>query len=103
MSNRAPPDKKGFYIKLPDDFQLPLYSNQYGYCVRDESLSERVKKALLDDFTSESIVTKPIRPRERTAWRGLRPWWVTLRCYVAVVLSHLAAFSLGSFLRARGE
>ena len=93
MSNRAAPDKKGFYIKLPDDFQLPLYSNQHGYCVRDESLSERVKKALLDDYTSESIVTKPIRPRERTAW------WTSvmqaLRRTFASLIAYAGAFSLG--------
>ena len=93
MSNRAPPDKKGFYIKLPDDFQLPLYSNQHGYCVRDESLSERVKKALLDDFTSTSIVTKPIRARERTAW------WAgviqALRRTFASLIAYAGAFSLG--------
>ena len=94
-------DKRGFFIRLPDDLkQLPLYSNATGYSIRDESLSERVQRALLHDYHHPDAITKPIlQQREHEPW--WRPWWYSIRYYLAVALSHCAAFSLGSALAGR--
>ena len=104
MSHRTlSSEKRGFFIRLPDDVlpqQLPLYSSHSGYSIRDESLSERVQRALLHDYQSPDTITKPIlRERERESW--WRPWWYSIRYYIAVVISHCAAFSLGSALAGR--
>ena len=59
MSHRThPSDKRGFFIRLPDDVQLPLYSSHSGYSIRDESLSERVQRALLHDYHHPDAITK---------------------------------------------
>ena len=97
MSHRTlSSEKGGFFIRLPDDVhqQLPLYSSHGGYSIRDESLSERVQRALLHDYQTPDAITKPIlRERERESW--WRPWWYSIRYYLAFALSYCAAFSLG--------
>ena len=103
MSYRAPRDESAVFFKFPSQIPLVVSSRP----IQDLDLESRVNKALLAEFEGDNASWQPkTAVRESyasSAWRGLRPWWVTLRCYVAVVLSHLAAFSLGSFLRARGE
>ena len=67
-------DKRGFFIRLPSDLKLPLYSSHTGYSIQDESLSERVQRALLHDYRNPDAITKPIlQQREREPW--WRPWW----------------------------
>ena len=103
MSHRARDEETTFFFKFPND--VPLVVS--GRPVRDLDLESRVAVALRNEFESDNASWRPkTTVREgyvSSGWRGFRPFWVTLRCYVAVVLSHLAAFSLGSFLRARGE
>ena len=95
MSYRAPRDASGIFFKLPSDLQLPLYDSERGYSVRDESISDRVQRALLDDYASPAL-TKPVlheRERERRAW--WKGWMEAVRRAVASLLAYAGAFSLG--------
>ena len=92
MSHRAS-DKRGFYITLPEDLQLPLYTRSEGFDVRDETLSERVQRALLEDYKRPGLVKPILRERERESrWRG---WLQALRRTFAGLLAYAGAFSLG--------
>lgn len=95
MSQRTlPADKRGFFIRLPSDLKLPLYSNTTGYSIRDESLSERVQRALLYDYQTPDAITKPIlREREREPW--WHSWCHSIRRICASLLAGAGAFSLG--------
>ena len=92
MSHRAPPDKRGFYITLPNDLQLPLYDRSQGYCVRDESISAHVQRALLDEYAGMSLA-KPVA-RDR-GWPRLTGALQALRRVFGSLLAYAGAFSLG--------
>ena len=106
MSYRgAPRDEAGFFFKLPHD--LPLVVR--GCPVRDEDIESRVSRALLQEFKGNSSWAPKdgvIESRDSQSWGWSGwwcPWWQSLRCYLGVLLSHLAAFSLGSILAAHHE
>lgn len=103
MSHRARDEETTFFFKFPND--VPLVVS--GRPVRDLDLESRVAVALRNEFESDNASWQPkttVRESYTSwGWRGLRPFWMTLRCYIAVALSHAAAFSLGSVLAARGE
>ena len=105
MSYRGVPrDEAGFFFKLPHDLPLVVRGTQ----VQDEDLESRVSRALLQEFKGNSswVPKEGLKDSSRSRdWSGAwwRQWWASLRSCIAVVLSHLAAFSLGSILAARHE
>ena len=90
---RAPRDDSAFF-KLPDGLQLPLYSSVRGYSIRDDALSERVQRALLEDYKNANWISKPAAEEHRR-WRRCMQ---SLRVWLAAVLSHVTAFSLGALV-----
>jgi len=95
MSHRVSRDDSGIFFKIPSDFQqqLPLYSRDCGYNIRDETLSERVQRALLEDYRSPGLVKPIMCEREKEPrWRG---WMQALRRTFSGLLTYLGAFSLG--------
>ena len=96
MSHRTSSDPA--FFKLPPE--LPLYY-QARPC-QDIDLEARVNKALLAEFNGNSSWQPKVSARA-ACWRGWWPLWQSLRCYVAVLLSHAAAFSLGSLIAAHRE
>ena len=64
MSHRTQ-QSRGFYLKLPENLQLPLYSSHsYGYCIQDDSLSGRVQRALQNERAGLPLVKHAARDRE---------------------------------------
>ena len=92
MSHRVPPDRRGFYIHLPADLKLPLYSASSGYCVRDETLGARVQRALLDERVNMPLVKNAARDRE---WPRVAGVFRALRRAFGSILAFAATFSLG--------
>ena len=99
--HRVPRDESTLF-KIPPDFPVLVA----GTPVQDLDIEARVRRALLAEYETNSS-WKPKAPIESywASWRGRMPrveeWWRSLRYYFAVVLSHAAAFSLGSILAAR--
>ena len=92
MSYRAAQHTDGIFFRLPDHVPLVVH----GHAIQDSDLEARVSKALLADFeTNSSWRPKPAVVAERQWWRRC---WDTVRAYVGILLSHAAAFSLGSYL-----
>ena len=100
--HRVPREESTFF-KIPPDFPVLVA----GTPVQDLDIEARVRRALLAEYETNSS-WKPKAPTSESywaSWRGRMPrvdgWWRSLRYYFAVVLSHAAAFSLGSILAAR--
>ena len=91
MSSRTQKDRK-FYLKLPADLTLPLYSHSEGYSVRDESLSGRVQRALMNERAGLPLVKHVARDRE---WPRLAGALAFLRRVLGSCLAFAATFSLG--------
>lgn len=103
MSYRGlPRDEAGIFFRLPNNLPLVVRGSQ----IQDEDLESRVSRALLQEFKGNSswepkaAAVKECRESSRSwGWSGWWcPWWQSLRSYIAVVVSHAAAFSLGSYL-----
>ena len=93
MSSRTQKDKRGFYLKLPENLQLPLYSSHsYGYCIQDDSLSGRVQRARQNERAGLPLVKHVARDRE---WPRLAGVLAVLRRVLGSCLAFAATFSLG--------
>ena len=100
MSYRGVPrDEAGIFFRLPNNLPLVVRGSQ----IQDEDLESRVSRALLQEFKGNSSwEPKPAAVKESSkswSWSGWWcPWWDSIRAYVGILLSHAAAFSLGSYL-----
>ena len=92
MSHRTQKDKRGFYINLPADLKLPLYDHERGYSIRDDSLSGRVQRALMNERAGLPLVKHVARDRE---WPRLAGALAFLRRVLGSCLAFAATFSLG--------
>ena len=91
MSHRAQ-QAKNFYLRIPDDLKLPLYSHSEGYSVRDDSLSGRVQRALQNERAGLPLV-KHATPNP--GWPRLAGALAFLRRVLGSCLAFAATFSLG--------
>ena len=91
MSHRAQ-QTKNFYLRIPDELKLPLYDHERGYCVRDDSLSGRVQRALQNERAGLPLVKHVARDRE---WPRLEGVLAFLRRVLGSCLAFAATFSLG--------
>ena len=101
MSHRTQ-QSRGFYLKLPENLQLelPLYSHEHGYCIRDDSLTSRVQRALLNERAHLPLAKTDAREACWYRWWPW-PWWYSLKYYLALAVSHACVFSLGAFATRR--
>ena len=91
MSSRTQKDKRGFYLHIPD-LKLPLYDHERGHSIRDDSLSGRVQRALMNERTGLPLVKHAARDRE---WPRLEGVLAFLRRVLGSCLAFAATFSLG--------
>ena len=100
MSYRAPKENGSFFFRISHDVPLVVA----GRPVQDLDIESRVNAALLAEFEGNNSSWKPKPLANDTWWREWRvSWWRSMRCYLGVLLTHIAAFSLGSVLGARHE
>ena len=96
MSYYRAPREESLFFRFPEE--LPIVVS--GHPVRDIDLESRVAKALKSEFETNPSWREYKAVNERRwswSWRGWLPWWSSLRYYLALVVSHAAVFSLGSF------